>query len=560
MRLIAAAVPVLLACAAPRAVPPTQIAAPVIAPNPEKARTLDALHAYRAGVNETETIAVVRAIVDKNLFVHDDDVGLALVKALRHVRFASRASGEVGLAIADALGVVRAPVTRGPLLDIVRAPNDGADTVTNKELTGRQAIAAQALGDVGDASVVGAMIDAMFEHASKVAVRKDPSSGDDMTVASSLTTAVSMILGGAIAKLGDVAVAPLFPYVRNDPVDPKVAAVRTKFAKYVSPGGADNPLAYVEIATMTLANVGTKRASHAVAELVIAPSLSSVERRNLVGLLLSLPLDAKGIEALKKAYDLCGAQAKTDVAATVSRAMRPELTEWLVTIADGASEDHRIAALSSALWLAPPAKLAAVEAGFAKGKLLERRDPAWRVMVPTTTPCNPTAKPEGTDVCEESPDNPSAHVLWRNETPTYGDEVGIARAHLEKCGEKGRCYLDAFVAAVRVVDKQAFTSITAEGTRAGIALQKTIWMLAAYGTEDDMIALVDAIPDIYTPAARAYAQMALSANLGDGSVRVADAITALIRRERAAGNDGANRTAAQFEPIANKLRARARKA
>ena len=43
-----------------------------------------------------------------------------------------------------------------------------------------------------------------------------------------------------------------------------------------------------------------------------------------------------------------------------------------------------------------------------------------------------------------------------------------------------------FQAAVKEVDKQGLTKVTEQGTRAGIKMQKAIWMLAAYGGEDDI--------------------------------------------------------------------------
>ncbi len=64
------------------------------------------------------------------------------------------------------------------------------------------------------------------------------------------------------------------------------------------------------------------------------------------------------------------------------------------------------------------------------------------------------------------------------------------------------------------------------------------------------------MPSVTAPAARAFVQMAISKNLPDGSKRVADAIDALVARERAARKATANREASQLEPIAAKLRTR----
>jgi hypothetical protein len=72
-----------------------------------------------------------------------------------------------------------------------------------------------------------------------------------------------------------------------------------------------------------------------------------------------------------------------------------------------------------------------------------------------------------------------------------------------------------------------------------------------------MVALVNFMPNIGTPAARSFVQMALDKNLKGGSNKVADAIAKVIRSERDKGSETANREASQLEPIANKLRARA---
>jgi hypothetical protein len=82
-------------------------------------------------------------------------------------------------------------------------------------------------------------------------------------------------------------------------------------------------------------------------------------------------------------------------------------------------------------------------------------------------------------------------------------------------------------------------------------------MLAIYGKEDDMVELVKYMPNIQSPAPRSFVQMALDKNLANGSAKVADAISKLVKSEREKGSETANREASQLEPIANKLRARA---
>jgi hypothetical protein len=526
-----------------------------------------AIKNYKPGDNDDETKAATRSIVkNKADFQGDNDVGSALVAALKSVKFADRRSGELGAMFGDALSAIKATGQKSDVLAIVTAPNDGQDTVPNKELAGRQAIAAQALGDIADASMVNQMIDAMFEHASKLARRKDLTTGDEIEQASPLTTAVSMILGGSIAKLGEPAIAPLMPFVKDDAENPKVKEVKAKFAKYISPGGSGKPTAYVDIATTTVANIGLPKVSQEIAGIVRDKKTKDSDRKALIGLLVSLPADETVMAAIKEGFSNAGSdKLKTDIAASASRLMEKEMTEWLLQIVGDAKagDDLKTAALGSALWLAPKDKLAAVRGGYDKAKLLDKRDPLWKVMEPSDKECDPKAKLASKEQqCEPHPEKKAKdgkgdlYVLWNDNTPKYADELKIVEDLVNGCDQDAKCYFKSFQESVKEVDKQGFTKVTAGGTLAGIKMQKAIWMLAVYGKEDDMVDLVKFVPTIQQPAARSFVQMALDKNLHNGSAKVADAIAKLVKSEREKGSETANREASQLEPIANKLRAR----
>lgn len=526
-----------------------------------------AIKNYKPGDNDDETKSATRSVIkNKADFAGDNELGSALVAALKAVKFADRRSGELGAMFGDALSAIKATGQKNELLAIVTAPNDGQDTVPNKELTGRQAIAAQVLGDVADAAMVNQLIDAMFEHASKLARRKDATTGEEIEQASPLTTAVSMILGGSIAKLGEPAIAPLMPFVKDEAENPKVKEVKGKFAKYLSPGGSGKPTAYVDIATTTVANIGLPKVSQEIAAIVRDKKTKDGDRKALIGLLVSLPADENVMAAIKEGYANSGSdKLKTDIAASASRLMEKEMTDWLLQLAADkkGGEDLKTAALGSALWLAPKDKMAAVRAGYGDAKLLDKRDPMWRVMEATEKECDPKAKLASKEQqCEAHPDKKAKdgksdlYVIWNDNTPKYSDEVKIVEDVVNACDKDAKCYFKSFQEAVKEVDKQGFTKVTAGGSLAGIKMQKSIWMLAVYGNEDDMVELVKFMPSIQQPAARSYVQMALDKNLQNGSTKVADAIAKLVKSEREKGSETSNREASQLEPIANKLRAR----
>lgn len=526
-----------------------------------------AIKNYKPGDNDDEAKAATRAVIkNKDQFQGDNDLGAALVTALKAVKFADRRSGELGAMYGDALSAIKATGQKNEVLAIVTTPNDGQDTIPNKELAGRQAIAAQALGDLADAGMVGQMIDAMFEHASKLAKRKDPTTGEEVEQASPLTTAVSMILGGSIAKIGEPAIAPLMPFVKDEDTD-KVKAVKEKFKKYISPGGSGKPTAYVDIATTTVANIGLPKVAHEIAGIVKDKKTKDADRKPLIGLLVSLPADETVQAAIKEGYaNSTSDKLKTDIAASASRLMQKEMTDWLLGIAEDkkANEDLKTAALGSALWLAPKDKMGAVKAAYDKAKLSDKRDPLWRVMEHSEKECDPKAKNMPKDQqCEAHPEKKGKdgksdlYVIWNDKTPKYSEEIKLVQEVTDKCDQDPKCYFAEFQAAVKEVDKQGFTKVTSGGTAAGIKAQKAIWMLAEYGKEDDMVELVKFMPNITSPAPRSYVQMAIDRSLPNGSPKVADAISKLVKSEREKGSETANREAAQLEPIANKLRARA---
>ncbi len=534
---------------------------------------LFAIKNYKAGETEDEVKASLRAIMKMKAdpaFAGDADTGKAMVAGLGNVKWANANSGAVGALIGDAISGLKLKSTTMELLAIVTGPNDGQDNPATKEVTAKQIVCAQVLGEIGDASIVDKLIDVMFADAAVMAKHKDQTTGDEVSQASPLTTGVSMVIGNTLAKIGEPAIEPLMPFVKDDKSNKRVADVAATFKNYISPGGSGKATAYVDIATTTVANIGLPKVAVQIAGIVKDKKTKDTDRKPLIGLLVTLPADAVVIDALKEGYAQTDtSKLKSDIAGSIMRTMEPSMTDWLLGIAlDKKTEDELAqSALSSAQWLAPLDKIDDVTKAYGtlKGEkgasFLEKRDNTWRAMEPTEKVCDPkTLKGEEKDRCAEEPEpkdekNPK-FVVWNDVTPTYKEEMGIL-ADVLKCDKKAACYLDAFKAAVSDVDKQGLTKVTSVGTRAGIRMQKSIWMYAAYGNEDDMITLVNFMPNINTPAGRSFVQMALDKNLKLGSVKVADSITNLVKTLREKGSETANREASQLEPIANKLRARA---
>ena len=526
---------------------------------------LFAIKSYKPGETEDEVKASVRAIMKMKAdpaFAADSETGKAMLAGLANVKWATSKSGEIGALIGDAISGLKIKDTKNDLLAIISKPNDGSDNPATKELTAYQIVAAQVLGEIGDGSIVPQMIDIMYTDAATMAKRKDATTGDEVEQASPLTTGVSMVIGNSLAKIGEPAIEPLMPYVKDDKSNDKVKAVNEKFKKYISPGGSGKPTAYVDIATTTVANIGLPKVAAQVAAIVKDKNTKDGDRKPLIGLLVTLPADPVVIDAIEQGYAVSStSKLKTDIAASAMRTMEPSMTDWLLGIArDKKSDDDlQSAALGSAQWLAPKDKIDDVTNAYDK-KTLDKKDNTWRAMEPTTEVCDPTKLTgEKKDRCAEEPDPPEGKaakfVMWNDVTPTYKEEMGIL-ADVLKCDKDAKCYFDAFKAAVADVDKQGLTKVTQAGTRAGIRMQKAIWMLAAFGTEDDMVALVNYMPTISTPAGRSFVQMALDKNHNSSS-KVADAIANLVKTMREKGDENANREAAQLEPIANKLRARA---
>jgi hypothetical protein len=280
--------------------------------------------------------------------------------------------------------------------------------------------------------------------------------------------------------------------------------------------------------------------------------------------MVSMPIDADGESALKEGYAASTSNdTKGLIAGSVSRTMDPAMTDWLLSLADDKKSDDTIktGALTSAIWLAPKDKMASLKIAFDKAKLSDKPDPAWRVMDPTDKTCDP-AKAAEKDHCGEDPvkkdkAGKALYVQWEDKTPKYGDEIATLTELTDKCGDDAKCYFEAFKTAAADVDKQGMSKVTVAGSKAGMRAQKAVWMLSAYGKEDDMVKLVQLMPNIEASALRQFVQMAIDRNLKTGSAKVADQITKIVKGEREKGSETANRDAAQLEPIANKLRARA---
>lgn len=538
---------------------------------------LAAFKNYKVGETEDEVKSALRAVQKMKAdpaFAGDADTGKAMLAGWNVVKWANPKSGEIGAMFGDTIGMLKITAVRGDLMAILTKPNDGSDQPATKELTASQVVAAQTLGEIGDASIVDQLIDTMFADAVTQAKRKDPQTGDELMQASPLTTGVSMVIGNSLAKIGEPVIDKLMPFVKDDKSNPKVAAVAEKFKTYVGPGqvsfdqnGKPNtsPHTYVDIATQTVANIGLPKVAEQVAGIVSNKATKDAERKPLIGLLVTLPASPTVVNAIETGFNFTDSdKLKIDIAGSCMRTMEPSLTDWLIGIAKGkkVSDDLQNAALVSAMWLAPKDKLDDVQNAFDKKTLDKKDNDQWRTMEPTQETCDPKGKfknDEEKNLCQDDSDDPAKphFVKWKDSTPTYKEELGLIFDVAKKCDKNAGCYFDAFKDNMVEVEKMGLTKVTATGARAGIKAQKSIWMLAAYGGEDDMVALVNFMPNANNPGFRSYIQMAIDKNLKNGSVKVADAIDNLVKTLREKGSETTNREASQLQPIANKLRARA---
>jgi hypothetical protein len=283
-------------------------------------------------------------------------------------------------------------------------------------------------------------------------------------------------------------------------------------------------------------------------------------RERLVGLLASLPPDPIVLDALRAAYGAAQTpKLREEIASSLSRTMSPSMTPFLLQIASekGVAPDVRESALASAAWVASKSDLPAVVKELG-AKSLAEKDLAWRTLVPTSASCDPAKikDEKKKELCSEDPEHPGKNVMWKDMTPTKGEVLAILGKVLA-CDEDAKCYFTELKKSAPIADADAVAlKFTPPGVEAAIRAQKALWMVAAYGTEDDMIALVRLVPSINGPAARAWMQMALEKNLKAG-VRVADEIDTMVKELKAKGAETANREAAQLGPIAVKLRVRA---
>ena len=525
---------------------------------------------YKPGDNEDEEKGALRAVQklkDDPAFKGDAETAKALLAGFNAVKWAQATSGVIGTMFADAMGMLKLTSLKNDLMNIVAKPNDGQDAPATKEVTAAQVVAAQTLGEIGDGSIVPQLIDIMFADAATMAKHKDPTTGDEVQQASPLTTGVSMTIGNTLAKIGEPAIEPLMPYVKDDMSNPKVKDTSDKFKNYISASGSGSPKAYVAIATQTVANIGLPKVADSVAGIVANKNTKDADRKPLIGLLVTLPADQTVINAIEQGFANCQSdKLKVDIAGSVMRTMEPSMTDWLVGIAKDkkSSDDLQSAALTSAIWLAPKDKLDDVAGAFDPKQIVKKDNDNWRTMEATTNVCDPKGKfksDEEKNRCAEEPDpkDPAKpqFVMWNDSTPTYKEELQLVTDVANKCDKNAGCYFDAFKDNMVEVEKMGLTKVTATGARAGIKAQKSIWMLAAYGTEDDMVALVNFMPNANNPGFRSYIQMAIDKNLKQGSVKVADAIDNLVKGLREKGSETTNREASQLQPIANKLRARA---
>lgn len=535
-----------------------------------------AIKNYKPGENDDDMKNVMRSVMRmKESFIGDAELGAALVDGLKKSKIdvTKAKTAEVPSMFGDALTSMKMTSAKGELKNIVLAPNDGQQTVPNNELTARQLIAAQALGDLADKDMLPELVKAMFELASKVVVVK-AGTADEAVTASPLTTGLAMTIGNSISKIGAPAIDMIMPYVKADDTNPDVKAVKEKFKTYTGAGGSD-PNAYQKIATQVIANMGLPAVADAIAPLVSKKFVPDPKNKDakapdikpLLGLLISLPSSKTSVDAIHAAYENGEKDIKTLVVASIASTMDASQGDWLLSIIGDkkTEEDVRNAALNSALMLSTKDKVGAVRKAYVDGKLIDKPSNEWRVQEPTDTVCDPDKPKNKDDKCFPHPDKKAAdgkaalNVLWKDASPKNDEVIKVHEDLLNACAEDASCYLKEFEAAAAIVDKMGFTKVTREGTMAGIKLQKAAWMASNYGKEEDMIKMIGLLPKLTLPAPRSFVQMAVDRNLKGGSLKVAEAIDKLVKGEREKASETANREAAQLEPIAIKLRARAKK-
>ncbi len=534
-----------------------------------------AIKNYKPNENDDDVKNVMRSVTRlKDQFKGDPELATALVEGLKKSKIdvTKAKTAEVPSMFGDALVQMKMTSAKGELKNIVLAPNDGKQTVPNNELTARQLIAAQALGELADKDMLPELVKAVFELASKVVVVK-AGTADEAVTASPLTTGLAMTIGNSISKIGAPAIDMMMPYVKDDVSNPDVKAVKEKFKTYTGAGGSD-PLAYQKIATQIIANMGLPAVADAIAPLVKdKPKPADPKNKDakapdikpLLGLLISLPSSKTSVEAIHAAYDNGEKDTKTLIVASLSSTMDVTQADWLLgIIGDKKTEDDvRNAALNSALMLSTKDNVAKVRQAYVDAKSIDKPSNEWRVQEPTDTVCDPDKLKNKDDKCFPHPDKKAAdgktalNVLWKDASPKNDEVIKVHEELLKACGEDASCYLKEFDASAAIVDKMGFTKVTREGTMAGIKLQKAAWMFANFAKEDDIIKMLAILPKLTLPAPRSFVQMSVDRALKDGSLKVADAIDKLVKGEREKASETANREAAQLEPIAIKLRARA---
>lgn len=544
-----------------------------------------AIKGYKPNENDDDVKNVMRAVMRlKDQFKGDAELASALIEGLKQSKIdvTKAKTAEVPSMFGDALTGMKMTSAKAELKNIVLAPNDGdPKNAANSGLTARQLIAAQALGDLADKEMAGDLIKAMFDLSSKTIVMNAGTANEQIT-ASPLTSGLAMTISNSIAKIGAPAIDALMPYVKDDVSNPDVKAVKDKFSESNKKsleakafgGEPFDAMLYQKIATRTIANMGLPAVSDAVAPLVAAkpkpvdPKVKDAKPADikpLIGLLISLPSSKTSMDAIHAAYENGEKDVKTIIVASLSSTMDVTQADWLLGIIGDkkTEEDVRNAAMNSALMLSTKDNVAKVREAFTTAKLLEKPSNEWRVQEPTDTVCDPEKLKNKDDKCfphpdKKAPDGKAAlNVLWKDASPKNDEVIKVHEDLLKACGVDAGCYLKEFDASAAIVDKMGFTKVTREGTMAGIKLQKSAWMFANFAKEDDIIKMLAILPKLTLPAPRSFVQMAVDRALKEGSLKVAEAIDKLVKGEREKASETANREAAQLEPIAIKLRARA---
>ena len=525
-----------------------------------KSALLDTLTKYKAGEEDVARLAVrglANAATDPD-FPRDEELGKALMKAFAEVKWDVTASAEVGNALADALAAMKIPSTRKKLVEVLELANDGQDTAPTKALTQYQVAAARALGGAGDKSVVAPMMVVMFDVGARMVSRYDSATGMMVLRAAWPTQTLAEAIADALSQIGEPAIEPLVPYALADDSNPAVSAVAAKYVAFVSQWGTTtNKLAYADLAARALPELPT--VAPKLDAKVRADATTEDDRTRLLRVLVTLPLDPPVLDAVKEGFGkLKTPPAKAMVLSGVQERLDPAVTDWLVDVAKDAKQDEETkkSARLVAMWLTPKAKIETVSKLF-DARTLALFDETYYALVPTKQPCNPDVLTgDKLARCREDPVTYD-YVVFKDAGPTYKDDLALVTEVLA-CDALARCYRDVVEKELPEHAKVPSYKGTSDSARAGVKLQKALYMLASYAKEDDLVALARLLPKPGTSSTIAGSLIPLVIDLAakTGSDKVASELEAQVRTLREATTPNVYQITA-LERLARKLRARA---